>query len=185
MTQFITGLTGLLYFLSISLATRQHFRSDRYPPGMYVISTLSLVGIFTFLIRAFWQQLSFVPLTVSMILCAFGLFVWSIRHSRDHQLSLALDTDMQSSQIIRTGPWKYMRHPFYASYLIFWLACALGAQHVVSTIVFLCLTAIYVYSALKEEGALSTGPLRKDYREYQRDVGFLFPKLALRSHRRA
>jgi protein-S-isoprenylcysteine O-methyltransferase Ste14 len=73
-----------------------------------------------------------------------------------------------------------MRHPFYASYVIFWLACALATQHVISVIVFLTLSGIYTYSALREERALSSGPLRKDYIAYRETVGFFYPRLPLR-----
>jgi protein-S-isoprenylcysteine O-methyltransferase Ste14 len=180
MFDFVTGLVGLLYFVSISIATKQHFRSDHYPAGMYVISGLSLVGLVTFLVFAFNGQLVFTGLCLGLILIAQGLFAWAVHHSKEADLALALDDKMQSNRIIRTGPWRYMRHPFYASYVIFWLACALGAQHVISAIVFLTLSGIYTYSARREERALCAGPLRKDYIEYRDSVGFFYPRLPLR-----
>ena len=180
MFDFLTGIVGLAYFLSISIATRQHFNSDKYPRGMYVISALSLVGLIVFLALAFLGQLIFTGASLALILFAQALFTWAIRHSRDKQLTLAVDDQMQSATIIRTGPWRYMRHPFYASYLIFWLACALATQHLISVIVFLTLSGIYTYSALREERVLSSGPLRKDYIAYRETVGFFYPRLPLR-----
>lgn len=181
MFDFFTGLVGLVYFLSISVATKQHFRSEKYPLGMYVISVLSLVGLATFLVIAFRAQLIFAGASFTLIVAAQGLFLWAVRHSRNRNLTLALDTEMQSETIIRTGPWRYMRHPFYASYMIFWLACALATQHVISVIVFLTLSAIYTYAALREERVLSAGPLRKDYIEYRETVGLFYPRFPLRT----
>ncbi len=180
MFDFVTGLIGLAYFLSISIATRQHFRSDSYPAGMYVISALSLVGLGTFLYFAFRSELIFTGLTLVLILIAQGLFTWAMRHSKNKGLTLALDEQMQSESIITTGPWRYMRHPFYASYMIFWLGCALATQHIISVIAFLTLSGIYAYSARREERALSSGPLRKDYIEYRDTVGFFYPRLPIR-----
>src|SRR6056297_1375625 len=180
MFDFLTGVVGLVYFVSISVATRQHFRSDRYPLGMYVISALSLAGLGTFLGLAFRGELVFAGLSLALVVAAQGLFVWAVRHSRNRNLTLAMDTEMQSETIIRTGPWRYMRHPFYASYMIFWLACALATQHIISVIVFLTLSAIYTYAALREERVLSSGPLRKDYIEYRETVGIFYPRLPLR-----
>jgi protein-S-isoprenylcysteine O-methyltransferase Ste14 len=180
MFDILAGIVGLAYFLSISIATRQHFKSGRYPLGMYVISTLSLVGLTVFLTLAFQGQLVFVGACLALTLVAQALFAWAIRHSRDKRLTLALDDEMQSETIIRTGPWRYMRHPFYASYMIFWLACALATQHLISVIVFLTLSGIYTYSALREERVLSSGPLRKDYIAYRETVGFFYPRLPLR-----
>ena len=181
MFDYLAGVLGLGYFLSISIATRQHFESKSYPVGMYVISALSLVGLATFLWFAFRNSLVFTGLSLALILAAQILFVWAIRHSRKARLTLALDDQMQSETIIKTGPWRYMRHPFYASYMIFWLACALAAQNLISVIVFLTLSGIYTYSALREERALSSGPLRHDYIAYRDTVGFFYPRLPLRS----
>ena len=103
-----------------------------------------------------------------------------MRHSKNKGLTLALDEQMQSESIITTGPWRYMRHPFYASYMIFWLGCALATQHIISVIAFLTLSGIYAYSARREERALSSGPLRKDYIEYRDTVGFFYPRLPIR-----
>lgn len=180
MFDVLTGLVGLAYFLWISVATRQHFRSDRYPIGMYVISALSLMGLMPFLYFAFRGELAFSVPSLVLILLALALFVWAIRHSRNRQLTLAMDGQMQSESIIRTGPWRYMRHPFYASYMVFWLACALATQHVISVIAFLTLSGIYTVAARREERALSSGPLRKEYIEYRDTVGFFYPRLPLR-----
>jgi protein-S-isoprenylcysteine O-methyltransferase Ste14 len=179
MFDFLTGVVGLGYFLSISIATKQHFRSDKVPFGMYVISAVSLVGLITFLTFAFRDQLIFAGLSLALIVFAQILFVWAMRHSRKEELTLALDPEMQSESIIKTGPWRYMRHPFYASYVIFWMACALATQNIISVIVFVTLSGIYTYSALREERVLSTGPLRKEYIAYRDSVGFFYPRLPL------
>lgn len=177
MFDFLIGLVGLGYFISISLATRRHFKRARYPAGMFVISALSVAAITTFALHAFWIGLVFEELALAMILAAFALFVWAIRHSRNGVLALAFDTENPSERVVDTGPWRYMRHPFYASYSIFWLACALATQHLSSVLCFILLFSIYFYSARQEEGALTRGPLRDEYLAYRKNVGFFLPKL--------
>lgn len=180
MFDYLVGILGFAYFASISLATKQHFRSERYPAGMYVISMLSLLGIGVLMWHAAQQAIVLVGPCLALIVAAQGLFAWAIRHSRNRNLKLALDSDPAVEGLIKTGPWRYMRHPFYASYSIFWLGCAVGTQHLLSVIVFLTLFGIYIYSALKEEGALTSGPLRTEYIDYRERVGFFFPKIPLR-----
>lgn len=181
MFEILIGLVGLGYFAAISLATRRHFKSGRYPAGMFLISALSVAGITVFALHAFWLGLHFQVLALPMILVAFALFEWAIRHSRNGVLALAFDTESQSERIIDTGPWRYMRHPFYASYGMFWLATALATQHIASVFAFLSLFSVYVYSAFREEGALTSGPLREEYLAYRKNVGFLLPKLSNRN----
>ncbi len=180
MWDFVVGLVGLAYFVSISAATKQHFRSEAYPAGMYVVSVVSLLGLGAFLFYAFQSGLVFSGMSLAGIVIALALFFWAVSHSKDKRLALAFDTQQQSVGIIRTGPWRYMRHPFYASYLIFWLSCALATQHPISVIVFVTLACVYTYSALVEERVLSSGPLQKDYQEYRETVGFFYPRLPLR-----
>jgi len=175
---FLTGLTALAYFLVISAATKQHFASGKYPLGMYLISILSLFGLFAFLVHAFVWSLEFTVISLVLIGLAFALFLWAVKHSRQKNLSLAFDKETRVDGIITTGPWRYVRHPFYVSYILFWLACALGTTHPTSAVVFATLFFIYVYSAIQEERALKQGSYADAYLTYQENAGFLLPKLA-------
>lgn len=181
MFDFLTGLAALAYFLVISAATKQHFASEKYPLGMYLISILSLVGLFAFLVHAFVWSLDFTVVSFVLIGVAFGLFLWAVQHSRQKNLSLAFDTETRIDGIITTGPWRYVRHPFYVSYILFWLACALGTTHPTSVVVFATLLFIYVYSALREERTLKQGRYADAYLAYQENAGFLLPKLVSRN----
>ncbi|SHG79554.1 methyltransferase family protein [Marivita hallyeonensis] len=176
MIDYVAGFVALAYFLLISAATKQHFVSDKYPMGMYIISSLSLFGIFTFLLHAFLWDLRFTGAPLVIMFLAFALFIWAAKHSKK-KLSLAFDEKRDTDGIITTGPWRYMRHPFYVSYVIFWLACALGTAHPTSLVVFATLLFIYGYSAVREEGALKRGRYADEYLKYQQSVGFVLPKL--------
>lgn len=181
MLDFAIGLIALAYFLMISAATKQHFVSEKFPMGMRIISVISLIGLFTFLVHAFSERLHASIALIPLFLIASGLFLWAVKHSRSRQLSLAFDKDTKVSGIITSGPWKYVRHPFYVSYVIFWLACALGTAHPTSLLVLITLLFIYGYSAVQEEAALKQGQFGEDYLAYQKNAGFFFPKIRLRS----
>lgn len=177
MVDYFTGLVALAYFLMISAATKQHFRSDKYPFGMYVISALSLIGLFAFLAHAFFEALHYSEASLVIIVFAFALFLWAAKHSLKKNLSLAFDDQTRIEAIITHGPWKYIRHPFYLSYILFWLACAVGTLHLTSIVVCVALIFIYCYSAIREEGALKGSRYREEYLKYQKNAGFFFPKL--------
>ncbi|WP_292294841.1 isoprenylcysteine carboxylmethyltransferase family protein [Marivita sp.] len=181
MFDFLIGLVALAYFLVISSATRQHFASEKFPRGMYVISLVSLVGLFAFLTHAFLWSLEFTVASLVLMGLAFALFFWAVRHSKQKNLSLAFDEETKVDGIITTGPWRYVRHPFYVSYILFWLACALGTTHPTSVVVFATLLFIYIYSALREERTLKQGRYADAYLAYQENAGFLLPKLVSRT----
>ncbi|EAR51775.1 hypothetical protein OG2516_06916 [Oceanicola granulosus HTCC2516] len=162
------------------MATSQHFASAKYPIGMYVISILSLGGLFTFLYHAFFEQLAYTLVSLVLTVVAFALFIWAIRHSREKRLSLAFDEEQKIDGIITTGPWRYVRHPFYVSYTMFWLGGALGTLHMASIAVAASLLFIYTYSAWREEKALKVGAFGQDYVTYREKAGFFLPKLVSR-----
>ena len=177
----VIGLAALAYFLVIAAATKQHFSSEKYPVGMMLISTISLVGISVFMAHAFLTSLEYRALVFGMILAAAALFAWAIRHSHNRRLSLAFDEDLNIDGIITTGPWHYVRHPFYSSYALFWCACALGTTHVASITVCVTLVFIYIYSAIKEEAVLDRSDHGSDYLDYKSRTGFFFPRYRLKS----
>ena len=179
--EYLAGFVALAYFLMISAATKQHFVSEKYPLGMYIISFLSLVGLFTFLLHAFLWDLNFSAAALALIFVAFALFIWAARHSQKKNLSLAFDEETKINEIIMSGPWKYVRHPFYASYVLFWTGCALGTTHPTSVVVAVSLLFIYVYSAVREERALTESRYGDRYLEYRKNAGFFLPKLLLRN----
>jgi protein-S-isoprenylcysteine O-methyltransferase Ste14 len=176
----VAGWLALAYFLMISAATKQHFKSEKYPLGMYVISAVSLIGLFTFLIHAFFEALIFSVATLAMMIPAFVLFIWAAKHSQQKKLSLAFDDETKIDGIITSGPWAYVRHPFYVSYILFWLACAVGTTHPTSIAVSVTLLFIYGYSAIREEGTLKESRYGDQYLQYRKNAGFFLPKFSLR-----
>ena len=74
------------------------------------------------------------------------------------------------------GPYRYIRHPFYASYILFWLGCAIATLHPVNVGYFLVLVPVYVISALKEEKGFEQSPSAADYKQYRQTAGLFWPK---------
>ncbi len=54
---------------------------------------------------------------------ALGLFWWAVAHAARAQLNLAF-TNATPVTLLVDGPYAYIRHPFYASYLLYWVAGA-------------------------------------------------------------
>jgi protein-S-isoprenylcysteine O-methyltransferase Ste14 len=74
--------------------------------------------------------------------------------------------------LVRNGPYRFVRHPLYAAYLLFDGAMAYQAQSLFAVILWLAEYAIFYTRAIFEERLL----LRADagYAEYRQRVQFLF-----------
>lgn len=173
---WIMALLSVVCFGSFAWAVKGHFRSrGPVPAGMRVISVASLASMAWLLERLVVDHLaSYWPLAAAMIVVALGLFWWTVRTTNLRRLTLAFDND-QPTFLHRQGPYRWVRHPFYASYILFWAATSLATQGLLPWAVPTCFLVIYVVAATKEESKFETSSLAPDYARYRASTGMLLP----------
>jgi protein-S-isoprenylcysteine O-methyltransferase Ste14 len=86
-------------------------------------------------------------------------------------------------RLFDAGPFRFVRHPFYMSYLIFWVACALATSCLLVMTITILLATIYSVAALQEQNAFLSSALRPEYEAYRRTTGFFWPKLRFPSRK--
>jgi protein-S-isoprenylcysteine O-methyltransferase Ste14 len=79
-------------------------------------------------------------------------------------------------QLIRSGPYAYLRHPIYSGVLLGVAGTALEIGMVRGGVAFCLLLSSYAIKARKEESVLA-GKFGDEFREHQRNTGFLFPRI--------
>ena len=104
------------------------------------------------------------------------MWEWMVFGLKKSRPAMAFAGDLPA-RVFRSGPYSYIRHPFYTSYLLFWLGCAAATSSPVMLIIFLSLAAIYTIAALGEQRNFSRSALRDEYEAYQKGTGFFWPKL--------
>ena len=82
-------------------------------------------------------------------------------------------------QLVRTGPYAYMRHPIYSGVLLAVLGTALVVGEWRGVLAFLILLTNYAIKAKKEERIL-TERFSDEFRQHQREAGFLLPRVRAR-----
>jgi protein-S-isoprenylcysteine O-methyltransferase Ste14 len=114
--------------------------------------------------------------TVGLVLygCAVSLFWWAISVNRKKPLTFAFTND-KPEHLIATGPYRYVRHPFYVSYLIAWIAGAVSISQYWLLIAFCVTFVLYLDAALREERKFSSSDLSTQYAQYQSQVGMFLP----------
>ena len=110
--------------------------------------------------------------------CAVTLYEWCRRTIRGYGLSVIKSESLPES-IVQAGPYRYIRHPFYSSYLIANLAL-LAAFPVIWTLLAAIVNfAFFIHGARTEERNLSDGPLGPAYAEYKRRTGMFIPRVGI------
>jgi protein-S-isoprenylcysteine O-methyltransferase Ste14 len=170
---------SLVAFGSFSWALRGHFETDgRIPNGMRILSTVSLIAyvIYLGLISCrgcqslVWTTLGLIGFAVATV-----LFWWTVMTTKRPRLRIAY-TEADPEIIYTDGPYAYIRHPFYMSYVIFWISTALvaGRWQWASAV---AMGFWYLRLALSEERRFRVSALSASYDIYRRRTGMLVPRL--------
>ena len=78
--------------------------------------------------------------------------------------------------LVRTGAYRFARHPIYLSYLLGYAGWGLTAETLLALPVLLWLGLLFYCAARQEERAILAGPLAGQYRAYCRTTGMFWPK---------
>lgn len=107
---------------------------------------------------------------------SFILFWSAVRAFGSDRPRIAFSSE-EPSCLVSSGPYGYVRHPFYVAYFLFWLgAClAVGTWWMISAPT--VMGFLYRQAAAREERAILASPLGREYAEYMKRSGMFFPKM--------
>lgn len=162
--------------LSLIWARLRFFKMTSGTPRLSALLYDATVAtqIVTTLVLMFTTSGKSLPLVVASI-CLYSLslilFWWSIFTAK--KLDFAFSNDV--GNIVTTGPFRLVRHPFYVSYILAWLSSTFLFNSLILWITLLYLMAFYFLSARKEERVILKSVYSDEYRKYIQNVGMFLP----------
>jgi protein-S-isoprenylcysteine O-methyltransferase Ste14 len=75
------------------------------------------------------------------------------------------------------GPYAYIRHPIYASYIFAFLAVLVAMPTLITFAVFVFNAVLFTHAALSDERSLASGTFAADYAEYKKRTGMFVPRV--------
>ncbi len=174
----LVTITSLSVVGLYAWSLRGHFASPVMPFWALVISAVVVMTslFFLFLIWTRFQEPRAVIIGIGIEVAGAALFLSAIAASRQARLRAAFD-DVQPHSILSNGPYRYLRHPFYSSYLIFWSGWAIAASSSWTVIPVAIFAILYVIAALSEEKRFANTPMATEYAAYKSRTGFFWPRL--------
>lgn len=110
---------------------------------------------------------------------AATLLFWSAIGACESPLTAIFETDLPV-RLIETGPYAYVRHPFYCAYGIFWIGGWVAAASLLTTLSVPVMLGIYIYGAREEERKFARSLLAGEYADYRRRVRAWWPRVTWR-----
>jgi protein-S-isoprenylcysteine O-methyltransferase Ste14 len=175
-------IVGLLVYLAKSVVVvRGHFASATMPRQIRFGIGASYVALAAFIYLMLRDKHATAALGAAfpVFAASLGLFLWAAKTTRSAQLKFAFDPSAPGA-VVRTGPYRTIRHPFYASYILFWLGCLIATLHPLMLLFLILFSAMNVTAARREERSFETSPFAEEYLTYRKTAGMLWPKLLAR-----
>jgi len=116
-----------------------------------------------------------VPGAVALI-ASLLLFEWAKHSIRGKFFSYAMSRDTPDF-LWTSGPYAYVRNPFYVSYLLAYFAVAILFLEVTTVAVFAAMIFFFTRTAQHEERKFQGSTLAEEYEKYCRRTGRFIPKL--------
>jgi protein-S-isoprenylcysteine O-methyltransferase Ste14 len=109
-----------------------------------------------------------------LALCSVVLYEWTRRTVIDRNFYIALAGEVPPA-VCEVGPYQYIRHPFYLSYMLAFLGVAIAFPSLIVSGVCVLNVGLFVYMAIDDERVLRQSPLAADYDRYKMRVGMFLP----------
>lgn len=113
-------------------------------------------------------------ISLALYTLCLALFWWSVV-TTEH-LEFAFSDHV--GKVVTTGPFAYVRHPFYLSYILVWFGSSILFNSIFLWITLIYLTTFYLTSAKTEEEAYLKSEYSREYRDYSENVGMFLPRIA-------
>lgn len=170
---------GLCCYLSFGWAVRRFFR--RSGPlntcQRWVLTTMYATGILHGAAIIYKNHGTIWHFMAALFLFQMSLLLfWSaVVAARRQELSLFFEGKDEPNGLLMSGPYGWVRHPFYTSYLLAWLAGVTTTnQGWLLGSLAVCLVVYYQAATLEERRFLNS-PLASAYRAYSRRAGMFWP----------
>jgi protein-S-isoprenylcysteine O-methyltransferase Ste14 len=107
---------------------------------------------------------------------AVCLYEWGRNTIRGRKFHI-IYSDRVPEALCTDGPYRYIRHPLYASYITAFLAVFVMRPTLLATLVLALNVVFFTYGSVRDERAIESSSFAADYAAYKARVGRFFPRL--------
>ncbi|MGC9349559.1 MAG: methyltransferase family protein, partial [Anaerolineae bacterium] len=104
------------------------------------------------------------------------LLLWLSHHHLGRSFH-SLVVSKEDRVLVKTGPYRWIRHPIYTAYLLNYVGGGLLSSNLVLTFVPVTMYAILVGIRMQKEEEMLHGEFGREYSEYMERTGRLLPRI--------
>jgi len=117
-------------------------------------------------------------LVIGIVFSSLSLLIYwlCVSSVRDFKLAV-IHGNIEGNKILDRGIYKYIRHPFYTSYLFCYLGLVFCLPQIPVIITVCLLVCVYIRAAWVEEKNLLASAEGENYASYKKSTGMFLPKI--------
>jgi protein-S-isoprenylcysteine O-methyltransferase Ste14 len=119
-----------------------------------------------------WHAISGAALMIGALL----LYEWARRTIMSRRFHIAWSGDVPEA-VCEAGPYRYIRHPLYASYVLAFAAMLAAVPSPWTLAILVGNAGLFVHAARDDERSIAASDLAADYARYKQRAGMFFPRL--------
>jgi protein-S-isoprenylcysteine O-methyltransferase Ste14 len=177
------GIFGLYWLVSAFSRKKTKRRESTGQRLVYVVPLIfGLCFLFGAGARHGWLAVRFLPAEpwmewtgVSLTACGVGIACWARYHLGANWSGTV--TLKQGHELIRTGPYRNIRHPIYTGMLLAILGSAVAVGEIRTLLAFV-VAAISFYIKARREESFLTQEFGSNFAEHQRQTGMFLPRFS-------
>jgi protein-S-isoprenylcysteine O-methyltransferase Ste14 len=116
---------------------------------------------------------------IAILVCSLALYEWARHVIWGRSFYIAWSGDVPES-LCERGPYAYIRHPIYASYILAFLAEFAAIPTPITLAVLLFNAGLFTHAALSDERSLASGSFGAEYAQYKQRTGMFLPRVIRR-----
>lgn len=142
---------------------------------------IKISGVFFVVLHLAAALLNQLPATsiywtgVILLIISGMLFFWALSVF-DNPPAVAFANEI-IVELNTKGPYQFIRHPFYTSYLLAWLGGSIASGMYLLVITFFIMLLVYYRAANAEENQWLNSRFSENYKNYRSKTGFFLPFL--------
>ena len=165
-------------FLRLALGALRSFTppADRRDPRSFLI----VLSFWAALIASAWASRGpawLAAVGVAGLIASLALFQWAAQSIRGLHFSYVFSTDVPAF-LHTSGPYGYIRNPFYTSYLLAIVATAALFPSLATWAIAIGMTVYFDMAARFEERKFDESPLRDEFAAYKARTGRFLPRVS-------
>lgn len=114
-------------------------------------------------------------LAAIVVALAVALYEWARHTIWGRRFGLGWGEHVPA-ELCDRGPYRFVRHPIYLSYMLAFGAVLIALPHWISALIFAANVALFTHAAITDERTLARSALAADYAVYRGRAGMFWPR---------